>query len=33
VAPGQNEFICRGEGRFGIGVLRPSAFGICDLTA
>ncbi len=29
----RNQFVCRGEGRFGIGVLRPSAFAICDLTA
>lgn len=29
----KNLFVCRGEGRFGIGVLRPSAFAICDLTA
>jgi hypothetical protein len=29
----QNLFIARGEGRFGIGVLRPSAFAVCDLTA
>ena len=29
----KNQFICRGEGRYGIGVLRPSAFAICDLTA
>jgi hypothetical protein len=28
----KNEFIARGEGRFGIGVLRPSAFAIADLT-
>ena len=28
----KNQFIARGEGRFGIGVLRPSAFAICDLT-
>lgn len=29
----KNLFIARGEGRFGIGVLRPSAFAIADLTA
>jgi HK97 family phage major capsid protein len=29
----KNQFIARGEGRYGIGVLRPSAFAICDLTA
>jgi hypothetical protein len=29
----KNQFQARGEGRFGIGVLRPSAFAICDLTA
>jgi HK97 family phage major capsid protein len=29
----KNQFIARGEGRFGIGLLRPSAFAICDLTA
>ena len=29
----KNQFICRAEGRFGIGVLRPSAFAVCDLTA
>ncbi|MBX9638497.1 MAG: phage major capsid protein [Mycobacteriaceae bacterium] len=29
----KNQFIARGEGRFGIGVLRPSAFAVCDLTA
>jgi HK97 family phage major capsid protein len=29
----KNLFVCRGEGRFGIGVLRPSAFAIIDLTA
>ena len=29
----KNQFIARGEGRFGIGVLRPSAFAIVDLTA
>ncbi|BBZ17149.1 phage major capsid protein [Mycolicibacterium gadium] len=28
-----NQFIARGEGRFGIGVLRPSAFAVVDLTA
>jgi hypothetical protein len=28
----RNQFIARGEGRYGIGVLRPSAFAICDLT-
>jgi HK97 family phage major capsid protein len=28
-----NAFVGRGQGRFGIGVLRPSAFAICDLTA
>ena len=27
-----NQFKARGEGRYGIGVLRPSAFAICDLT-
>lgn len=29
----RNQFIARGEGRFGIGVLRPSAFAVVDLTA
>ncbi|OBK53145.1 phage major capsid protein [Mycobacterium kubicae] len=29
----KNQFVARGEGRFGIGVLRPSAFAVCDLTA
>ena len=28
-----NQFVARGEGRYGIGVLRPSAFARCDLTA
>jgi hypothetical protein len=28
-----NQFITRGEGRFGIGVLRPSSFALVDLTA
>lgn len=28
-----NQFQARGEGRFGIGVLRPSAFAVVDLTA
>ena len=28
-----NQFLARGEGRFGIGVLRPSAFAVVDLTA
>lgn len=28
-----NQFVARGEGRFGIGVLRPSAFAVVDLTA
>lgn len=28
----KNQFQARGEGRYGIGVLRPSAFAICDLT-
>lgn len=28
-----NQFIARGEGRFGVGVLRPSSFAIVDLTA
>lgn len=28
-----NTFIARGEGRFGVGWLRPSAFAVCDLTA
>ena len=28
-----NQFVARGEGRYGIGVLRPSAFAVCDLTA
>ena len=28
----KNLFIARGEGRFGIGVLRPSAFAICTIT-
>ncbi|MGC2343666.1 MAG: phage major capsid protein [Mycobacterium sp.] len=27
-----NQFVARGEGRYGIGVLRPSAFARCDLT-
>lgn len=29
----KNLFVARAEGRYGIGVLRPSAFAICDLTA
>jgi hypothetical protein len=29
----KNALVARGEGRFGIGVLRPGAFAICDLTA
>jgi HK97 family phage major capsid protein len=29
----KNAFIARGEGRFGLGWLRPSSFAICDLTA
>lgn len=29
----KNLFIARGEGRFGIGVLRPSAFAVADLAA
>ena len=28
-----NEFVARAEGRYGIGVLRPSAFAICDLVS
>lgn len=28
-----NTFVARGEGRFGVGVLRPQSFAICDLTA
>lgn len=28
-----NQFVARGEGRFGIGVLRPSAFALVNLTA
>ncbi|HEY9264806.1 MAG TPA: hypothetical protein VIQ11_09400, partial [Mycobacterium sp.] len=28
-----NQFVARGEGRFGIGVLRPSSFAVVDLTA
>lgn len=28
-----NQFIARGEGRFGVGVLRPSSFAVVDLTA
>jgi hypothetical protein len=28
----KNQFVARGEGRYGIGVLRPSAFAIIDLT-
>jgi HK97 family phage major capsid protein len=29
----KNLFVARGEGRFGIGVLRPSSFAVCDLSA
>ena len=29
----RNQFICRAEGRYGLGVLRPSAFAVADLTA
>jgi HK97 family phage major capsid protein len=29
----KNQFVARGEGRYGIGVLRPSAFAVCDLSA
>jgi hypothetical protein len=28
-----NSYILRGEGRYGIGVLRPQSFAICDLTS
>ncbi|MCG5431801.1 phage major capsid protein [Mycobacterium sp. MYCO198283] len=28
----KNQFIARGEGRFGLGVLRPSAIAVIDLT-
>lgn len=28
-----NSYVLRGEGRYGIGVLRPQAFAICDLTS
>jgi HK97 family phage major capsid protein len=28
-----NSYLLRGEGRYGIGVLRPQAFAVCDLTA
>jgi hypothetical protein len=28
-----NSYILRGEGRYGIGVLRPQAFAICTLTS
>ncbi|MCV7179538.1 phage major capsid protein [Mycolicibacterium sphagni] len=29
----KNQFIMRAEGRFGIGILRPQAFAVIDLTA
>jgi hypothetical protein len=28
-----NTYLLRGEGRYGIGLLRPQAFAVCDLTA
>ena len=29
----RNQFVARAEGRYGLGVLRPSAFAVADLTA